>query len=121
MKALEEPVLLFSLHETAEAVELDPQSLREWVRAGVVAPAVPGSKGRGKSHKFGAEQGLGLAVACWLWLDDDRGCRRLDYLGENVKRHEAWGWQAVTHCLGLQQDAWTEEAYAKAMSTGPPG
>jgi hypothetical protein len=89
--------LAYSLDEAARLGGLSgPQQLRDWVAAGLIQPMVRGGKGRGRSHYFGAQQVLGMAIVAAL-NQTCRGCsvayarRVLDTFGGMTTRQlRAW-------------------------------
>ncbi len=63
--------ILFKLNQAADICCLKPQGLRNWVALGVITPAVRGSQA--VSHRFSAQQCLGLAVVAGL-VNSPTGC-----------------------------------------------
>ncbi|MBI1915632.1 MAG: MerR family transcriptional regulator [Planctomycetes bacterium] len=105
--------MLFTTKEVAEICEVSAQTLRDWIAEGMIVPAVAGGKGRGCSHRFTAQQVLGIAVAVALW-DSPRGCRR-GYFAATAAHYNDWQWTALEHVLGLRKDEWSAEEFAKAV------
>src|SRR5687767_14319504 len=66
---------MFTINEVAAAAGMPAQTLRNWVSEGVLAPAGPGTVGRGVGHRLSAQQAVGLAYVAAL-CDSERGCAR---------------------------------------------
>ena len=109
--------LRFTLMEAAEVLEVEPDYLRHLIERKVFRPAEPGSKGRGKQHKFDLIQMYALVTL----VGHHRG-RRLPKSFVVVLLADLCRWPltAVEHALQLRSDDWSEEALAKALHPKPP-
>lgn len=117
-KALGEARITFDLERTATLCDVEPQRLRNWISDGVIEPAIAGTRGRGKAHRFSAQQIIGLAAAVSM-SRSLRGCSH-EFFQQVFSRHANWKWSAVEQFLGLRNDAWSKEAFAAALSPTTP-
>lgn len=74
---------MLTVDDVCRVSGVEPQTLRNWVAAGLVVPAQPGTTARGQGHRFSTMQTVGLAVAEQL-RRDERGCVP-SYVGKVVQ------------------------------------
>lgn len=85
---------MFSIVAAAELSGIAPQTLRNWIAAGMIEPAIRKHKSgsRGLAHQFSVPQMVGILIAKEL-QDSERGCS-LKYVGDTLKVFsnitEAW-------------------------------
>lgn len=101
--------ITFTLQETARICGFDPQRLRQWISEGLLNPAVRGGRGPGNGHRFTPQQMIGLAMA---WSFAPKRCPTEVAIGK-VNGCAKWKWSVVEHMLALNQDEFTEEAWAQ--------
>lgn len=85
--------------------------LENWVRGGIIAPLVPGGRGRGKTAKYSTMQAVGLVVGNQIYRSE-RGCV-LAYVGKVVAAFESmteqelkaklFGRNPQTHLITIHQ------------------
>src|SRR5262249_13573929 len=78
-----------------------------------------GTKGRHGTHRFAVRHVLALTWSVHCWCHPVRGCVRMDFLRETYRDGLSWSPAAVEHMLGLRDDEWSEEAFAKALQPQP--
>lgn len=74
---------MLTVDDVCRVSGVEQQTLRNWVAAGLVVPAQPGTTARGQGHRFSSMQAVGLAVAEQL-RRDERGCVP-SYVGKVVQ------------------------------------
>jgi DNA-binding transcriptional MerR regulator len=125
MKTNASPQLTFSLNEAAEICLVRSRLLHRWIEEGRLVPAVSGSKGRGRTHRFSPQQLLGITVVAGL-IWSKRGCSA-EYGKEVMHHFGKMSAETLDHWLGLGEpaqrksriDERTEEAFA-AWKQGTP-
>jgi hypothetical protein len=99
----------FSLPEAASIVLVKPKLLHKWVESGRIVPAVLGSKGRGNSHRFSAQQLLGIAAAASLIRSTGAS---VEYTKEVLRLFGDMSDDALDHWLSADKHSdRTEEAF----------
>lgn len=104
------------LIKTADVCRLTGVSwakLADWVRKGLITPAVKGTKGHGKSHKFTLLQAIGLAFTAPLGWGVDTTTEAVAEF-ERMDEDELVAW-----LLEERMSSWAEERVAAKKAARP--
>jgi hypothetical protein len=111
--------MLFTLEETASIFRVNPQHIRDWVRDGLIVPAVKGKRAYHRPHQFTAQQIWAIANGLHL-QESPRGCSRA-YFAQVVREYSnKWSLSALGDLLEIHRDAWSAEERARAEGPKKP-
>lgn len=107
----------FTCNEAAELLEISPNTLKRMVRQELIKPVKRGGPGRGHQHIFDLPHMCGLVYL--VGFNRETGATR-STIKVFMDPDRLWSLSAIEHALGLRDDAWSEEALAKALRPTPP-
>jgi DNA-binding transcriptional MerR regulator len=104
----------FGVDEAAKLCDLSSSGLRNWIKFGVIRPALRGRPGRNRTHRFSPQQIYALATIGVLMFSE-RGCSK-EYARKVIEGFESIDDASLEEWYGGVIDDHTEEAAAQWLS-----